>query len=191
MSKIKSALELAMEKTSDIEADRGAIERARDAKEAKRNTALYLEGKRAELLPQDGGSEAYMEAVKETLLTNIKLPRINDDLARLSPLEEGFALMAGDGNAAADVANLFGQLKNLLAQYLDTKEQLFDALAAQYEPQLRQREAALREQTGQAITLTADQDPEFLKLLRDQQTRMDDQYNQVIQQAKAQLSEIL
>lgn len=192
MSKIKSALELAMEKTSHIEADPAALKRAEAQKSAKLNTALFLKGESEDLIPGDiDEMDLYRETVKATLMTNLKLPRINEDLPVLSRLEEAFSYLSKGRGEKKEIKGLFGQIKQFFSQYLDTREQLLETLSAQYEPQLRRKEEALRKQTGQSITLTPEQDPEFIKLLQDQQQMMDDQYNQVISQAKEQLSTLL
>ncbi|MDC7220439.1 MAG: hypothetical protein PQJ59_10885 [Spirochaetales bacterium] len=192
MSRIKSALELAMEKTADVEADRGAIYRAEAAREAKKRVSLFLEGKENDLFPEEvKEKDTYGETLKETLLINLKLPRINEDLAKVSRLEEGFSSLIKGSMEKEAVTGLFGQLKNFFAQYLDSRDHLLENLAAQYEPQLRQKEAQIRQQTGQAIRLTPEEDPEFVKILQEQRKMMDSQYEEVIKQAKDQLKELL
>ncbi len=192
MSRIKSALELALEKTSDIEADRGALMRAEAVKSAKRRVALFLEGEGDDLADREiKEKEIYEETLKEALFAQLKLPRMNIDLARTARLEKAFDQMILSAEGKEDLASLFGQLKNLFAQYLDSQEQLIESLSAQYEPMLRQKEERLREQTGQSVRLRPEQDPEFMKFLKDRQQMMDDQYNEVIIQAKDQLRELL
>ncbi|MBN2627065.1 MAG: hypothetical protein JXA95_10400 [Spirochaetales bacterium] len=192
MSRIKSALELALEKTSDIEADRGALMRAETVKSAKRRVALFLEGEGDDLADREiKEKEIYEETLKEALFAQLKLPRMNIDLARTARLEKAFDQMILSAEGKEDLASLFGQLKNLFAQYLDSQEQLIESLSAQYEPMLRQKEERLREQTGQSVRLRPEQDPEFMKFLKDRQQMMDDQYNEVIIQAKDQLRELL
>ncbi len=192
MSRIKSALELAMEKTSGVEADRGALKRAEAVKAAKRGAALFLDGERESLFDDAiEEKDLYRQTLTESLMGQVKLPQKNEDLARTARLETAFAQLAGSSRAQKELASLFGQLKNLFAQYLDTREQMAESLISQYEPMLRQKEARLREQTGQNVRLRPEQDPEFMKILQDRQQMMDDQYGEVITQAKEQLKELL
>jgi hypothetical protein len=192
MSRIKSALELALEKTSGIEADRGALLRAEAVKAAKRRVALFLEGDGDDLSDKEiSEKDIYEKTLREALLAQLKLPRMNMDLARTARLEKAFDRLIVPAEGKGDLASLFGQLKNLFAQYLDGQEQLIESLTAQYEPMLRQKEERMREQTGQNVRLRPEQDPEFMKLLKDRQQMMDDQYNEVIIQAKDQLKELL
>ncbi len=192
MSKIKSALELAMEKTANVEADRGAVHRAEAAKEAKKQAARFLSGEDCPLaLEGNDEKEHFRSVLIETLLLNLKLPRVNEELAGLTRLEEGFSRLMDTPDKQEMLTSLFGQLKNFFAQYLDSKEQLMESLAAQLEPQLRRKEAQLREQTGQDIRLRPEQDPEFMNILQNQQAAMDGQYNEVVRQAKDQLKELL
>jgi hypothetical protein len=192
MSRIKSAIELAMENTSHIEIDPGAVKRAETQKKGKLNSALFLNGELEEIIPADMvDDDVYLTVVKETLLSNLKLPQQNSDLARVPRLESALLKLTDSKNSRKEITSLFGQIKNFFAQYLDSQEQLIEGLAAQYEPQLRQKEEMYRQKTGQQISLLPEQDPEFIKLLQEQQTQMDEQYNEVIKQAKEQIKELL
>lgn len=190
MGKIKSALELALEKTADLKTDKAAVEKSRISREGKVSVSSFMEDpKKSDFIDKmksykDGDLETFKEGAMNTILANISLPRIEADLNRLVPLTAALSIVSGDREESE---SMFGQLKQLFSQYLDNIKQLEDSLKQQYEPQLRQKEQQLMQQTGQEIHLTPEQDPDFLKILSEQMSRMDQQYNEVLKQAKEQI----
>ena len=105
-------------------------------------------------------------------------------LEKLVPLEGALALVSGKKK---DSAQMFDQIRQLFSQYLSNLDQLEESLKQQYEPQLRQKEMQMKQQTGQDIRISPEQDPEFMDLLSKQLSRMDQQYNDVLKQAKEQI----
>jgi len=61
----------------------------------------------------------------------------------------------------------------------------------QFAPALQQKEAQLRKQYGPNFTLRPEQDPEFMKLLDKQLSQLDEQYTNILTQAKLQIKELL
>ena len=58
-------------------------------------------------------------------------------------------------------------------------------------PVLRQKQQQLMQQTGQNVQLEPEQDPEFLEILSKNRKALEDQYNNVIALAKAELIKII
>lgn len=187
MGKIKSALELAMEKTADLKVDRTAVRKNTLTREGKVSASSFLDNpKKSDIkdrLNHYKGEEQnwFRSGAVETILANLTLPQIEADLVKLDLLSEALITLKSDKK---QVNGIFGQLKQLFQQFLSNMDQLEEGLKQQYEPQLKQKEMQLREQTGQDIHLTADSDPDFMKLLSEQYSRMEQQYNEVLKQAK-------
>ena len=194
MGKIKSALELAMEKTADLKTDKAAVKKKEITREGKVSLSQYLENPEkseiSEKLKYYKGEELewFKSGALDTILANLTLPRLEADLDKMVPLEGAAALISGKKR---DISDLFDQLKQLFSQYLSNLDQLEDGLKQQYEPQLRQKEMQLKQQTGQDIRLSPEQDPEFMDLLSKQFSRMEQQYNDVLKQAKDQIRQSL
>ncbi len=191
MGKIKSALELAMERTADLKSDKTALRKNKVTREGKVCLSRYLEnpGKSdlSSRLKTLKGDEAhwFKTGALDTVLANLTLPREEGELGRLESLREALVLMAGKKKKA--IREIFDQLHQLLNQYLKNMDHLEDSLKQQYEPRLRQKEMQLRQQTGQEIHLSPEQDPDFVKLLSEQLVRLDEQYGDVLKQAKKQI----
>jgi ethanolamine utilization microcompartment shell protein EutS len=127
---------------------------------------------------------AVADGAFQVLTAQIALPSAEADLDRLGPVTKGLAALTG--NAAA-VEDLLGQVRQLLQQYLDNKNQLTESLRQQFAPRMRQKEAQIAQQTGRQIKLDPASDPEFAKAMSQNLQRLQSQYNSVIAQAKEQL----
>ncbi|MDC7234181.1 MAG: hypothetical protein PQJ58_13180 [Spirochaetales bacterium] len=190
MGKIKSALELALERTADLKADKTAVNRKTINREGKVSVSSFMEDpEKSDFIDKmksykDEELEWFKDGAMETILANLTLPRIEADLNKLVPLNAALSVVSGNRD---ETDSMFDQLKQLFSQYLSNLDQLEEQMKQQYEPQLRQKEMQLRQQTGQEVHLTPEQDPDFLKALSDQISRMDQQYNEVLKQAKEQI----
>lgn len=193
MSEIKSALELALERTADVESDKSRIE-AHETKQL----GMKLAGKLVENPKTDIDAEFRKldkqkrewarEGYVSVLLSHLALPTQEADIERLKSVTSGLGHVARDKGSVKAVME---QVEQLLQQYLDNKNQLVESLRQQFEPRLREKEQQIASQTGQRIKLDPASDPEFAKALNQNLERLRGQYNQVINQAKDQLKTFL
>ncbi|MDC7241014.1 MAG: hypothetical protein PQJ50_11710 [Spirochaetales bacterium] len=190
MGKIKSALELALEKTAGLKTDKKAVKKSSLTREGKVSVSTFLENpEKSDFIDKlkfykEEEQEWFKSGAMDTVLANLTLPRFEADLEKLTPLNAALSVISGKKEESD---SMFDQLKQLFSQYLSNLDQLEEGMKQQYEPQLRQKEMQLRQQTGQEVHLTPEQDPDFLKLLSEQISRMDEQYNEVLKQAKEQI----
>ena len=194
MGKIRSAWEIALEKTENIQVDREKLKLEEDIKKASRAAGAFLhhEENKGESLEDDpnaiGNDKAVREGVKLTVLQNITLPQdtvLADRYERLTAL---VALIAGQTSQAVE---LMGQITGFCRQYPEHRKQLIDQLKEQFAPMAEQKAAQLRAQYGQDVPVSLENDPEFLKLAQTQLDRLSKQYNDTLEGAKAQLSTLL
>ncbi len=190
MGKIKSALELALEKTADLKVDKSAVKKNSLTREGKVCASSFLDNPSksdlADRLKHYKGEERewFRSGAMDTILANLILPQIEADLQKLNNLAEGLIILTGEKKQTKE---MFSQLRQLFEQYIANMDQLEEGLKQQYEPQLRQKEMQIRQQTGQDIHLTPDSDPDFIKLLSEQFGRMEQQYNEVLKQVKEEI----
>lgn len=193
MSEIKSALELALERTADVKSDKSRLE----AHEA-RQTGMRLAGRflddpsidaAKELKSLDGTKRtSAREGFSHVLLSHLALPTQESDIQRLATVQKGLHAVVRDGHL---VDGLMEQVIQYLQQYLDTKKQLIERLREQFEPRMRQKEQQIAQQTGRRVQLDPANDPEFAQALNDNVQRLQSQYAQVIEQAKEQFDQLL
>lgn len=193
MSKIKSALELAMEKTEGVVIDPEAFRRDNLKKEGRILASRYINREREELKTDllkipESDRRLIAEGMSEALMANLQLPRSEKDLTNLPFLEKG---LLDTGLEKKTVQEMFRQLSLVFQQYLKSADQLTVMLKQQYEPQLRAKEQKLQQQTGQSIRIEPEQDPEFNRILADHLADLEEQYRQVLVQAREQLRKAL
>ncbi|TVQ18791.1 MAG: hypothetical protein EA382_17350 [Spirochaetaceae bacterium] len=192
MGEIKSALELALERTAEVKGDKSKIE-LHDARQA----GMKLAGKfmddpsvdlKREIKNFDRARQAGVrEGCFQVLLSHLALPGQDTELDRLDKVARGLDLLISDRRTVAD---LMGQVAQLLQQYVDTKGRLIESLRQQFEPRMRQKEAQIAQQTGRTVKLDPSNDPEFAQALSANMDRLRSQYAEVIKQAKDQLQEL-
>ncbi len=196
MAIIKSAWELALEKAENLQVDPVKIKRDLKVKEGRQLAGTFLSDidatkestkKQYDAVPVED-KEAFKEGMALTMLSNLALPRsaaFKENFAKVLDL----GMILGEGNLQLE--QLLGQLEGFFSQYLENQEDLVERLKQQYAPALQQKEAQLRKQYGPNFTLRPEQDPEFMKLLDKQLSHLDEQYTNILTQAKLQIKELL
>ncbi len=198
MSKIKSALELALERTADVKIDKEAVRKDEYTYKGKSTAGRYLTDPNSVSLKDEidalKGDEQtwYKRGIIDTLLANLTLPRYEDDLSRMPLITDGLkSLIKNRGPEVKNLDYLMNQYADLFKQYLENLDKLENQLRGQWEPRLRQKEAQLKKQTGQDVRLTPEQDPEFAKVLSEELSRIDAQYTEVLSQGKEEIRKMV
>ncbi len=176
MAMIKSALEIALERSKDIKIDEAALEANALRVEGKKAAGRYLDepelGNLAEKLAQYSKDKkaSVRRGMFEVLASQIQLPMNEAFAPKLEILSAGFsALMSGQGSsllggaAAADkkVQALFQQLAGFFKQYLDDMKNVEQAIRKQWGPKIREKERQMAARMGQDVRIDPMSDPEF------------------------------
>ena len=192
MSEIKSALEIALERTAGIEGDKETLKANELKNEGKRLASRFLSTGEEKVdvsgeLKKRADSEgrSVREGFFQTMLANLSLPSEESYAEQIKKLEEGVHFVIKDKK---NVSYLFQQIDQFFKQYLQTRDQVGEQLKQQYEPQLREKERQLAKQMGAQIHLTPESDPEFMNLLQKNLARLEEQYSQALTQVKDELT---
>ena len=135
MGKIKSALELALERTESIKGDRSSIDQFEAKQRGKKLANAFLEN------PKDGlegelkkcpheEREALEQGVFDLLITQVNLPVVKDDRSRIEAAGRGLQAVIRDGR----FTTLYRQFLQAISQYLDEMTQYYELLRRQYAP---------------------------------------------------------
>jgi hypothetical protein len=188
MALIKSALEIALERTESVKGDRDSIEQFELRREGKRIAGAFMEdpaGKpiEAELkrYPKDK-QQSVRRGAFEVLLSQVSLPAAKEDLARIEAVGKGLGAVVGDRRIGA----MFQQLQQALVQYLGDVEQYDRAIRQQYAPKLRQKEEEVARRTGRRIQIDPMQDPEFIAFYNQNMAVLKERYQTAIDQIREQ-----
>ncbi len=196
MATIKSALELAMEKTEGLKIDPKAAKIKEIKTEGRKAASDFLDNPKdsqEKLLSafkkyKKDEKNAFKEGMLMTFLSNIVLPKTSVREDRISGITEGLKVISKDKN---QIETFMGQIKEFLSKYLENREELIQAAKDQYMPRLKQKEQELEQQTGQKISLSPEQDPEFMEFLTQNISRLEAQYTQSLNQAKEELKRFI
>lgn len=192
MSRIKSALEIALERTESVKSDRAGIELFELRQEGKRLAGAYLdEPAKAPLeaalkkYPKDKAA-AVRQGVYDVLLSQFNLPAVKEDLARLATVGQGLAAIISDRR----FGQLLQQVQQAMERYLADVEQYDQAIRQQYAPKLRQKEDELAKRTGRRVQIEPMQDPEFVAFYNQHMGGLRDRYQTAVDQARAMAAEL-
>ncbi len=196
MAHIKSALELALEKTEGIKINKDEIRLKEIQNKGRTAASEFLFGNKttAEELSEAVGKyrkkekEAFREGIIKTFLSNITLPKNGNFTELADKITEGLSVLTKDKK---QVGVFMEQLKSFFSKYMENREDLTEAAKAQYQPRLRQKEQELARQTGQQVQLTPEQDPEFMEFLKQNLARLDEQYSMSLKQFKDELKRFI
>jgi hypothetical protein len=191
MGKIKSALEIALERTESIKTDKASIGQFEAKQQGKRlanaflaDTSMNLE---AELKkhPKDQ-QESLKQGIFDVLLPQVTLPVTAEDMPRVETVGKGLRVLISDGR----FATMYKQLIQVLSRYLDDVAQYDQAIRQQYAPKLRQKEEELSRRIGREVRLDPFQDPEFVAFYNQNLNALKANYQVAVDQVKSEAQKI-
>jgi len=185
MGSIKSALEIALERTESVKTDKASIGLYESKQQGKRLANAYLadpsKSLEAELKkhPKDQ-QESLKQGIFDVLVPQITLPAIPEDMARIEAVGKGLQLLISDGQFAA----MYKQLIQVLTRYLSEVAHYDQAIRQQYAPKLRQKEEELSRRMGREVRLDPFQDPEFLTFYNQNLSALKANYQTIVDQVR-------
>ena len=185
MAEIKSTMDMVMERAARIAAASGIqIDSEETMRTGMRLAAEYLNGKVADLaaaLPERNPEEkrAIRRGMIETLLRNITLPR--DEQLK----ETGFQALQGLlALAGTQLSQVCGELRQILEQYGQHKEQTTQQLEEAIRAQLGQMGRRGSGQAPQGASLNPALHPQYREELARMLGDLNNQYSQALDQRK-------
>jgi hypothetical protein len=162
MGKIKSALEIALEKTESVKSDKSSIGQFETKQKGKKLANQYLEGEVKSLQDEikkspSGEKESLKQGIFDVLISQITLPMLKDDMKRIEAAGQGLNAVI-ENKRFTEISKQFVQIMN---QFLEETGHFEEAIKKQYAPKLRQKEEELSRRMGRKIKLDPFQDPEF------------------------------
>jgi len=208
MAMIKSALELALERTKDLEVDEAALEARELKQEGKRAAGKYLDDPESTDLAAELAAfpkekrKAAREGMYESLVSQLQLPTNELALEKYPVVSKGLlalaasagnGLLGGVGGAVAEkrAAALLQQLEGFFKQYLEDMKNVEQAIRKQWAPKLREKERQLAQRMGQDVRLDPMTDPEFSAFYKQNVSAVRQQYLDALDKARADLASML
>ncbi|MDR2702216.1 MAG: hypothetical protein LBB72_07275 [Spirochaetaceae bacterium] len=192
MGRIKSALEIAMERTENVKGDKTSIGLFDAKQRGKRLANQYLAGEISAIEKEfkKAASKEEQRALKEgcfeVLVTQITLPSFPEDLKRLEAVGNGLSAVVENQR----FSRLYQQFMGAVSQYLQEAARYDEAIKQQYAPKLRQKEDELARRFGRQIKLDPFQDPEFVAFYNQNINALKANYEAFIEEMQQQAREL-
>jgi hypothetical protein len=186
MGRIKSALEIALERTESVKSDKTGIEQFETKQQGKRLANEFLAGDASleaaiEKCPRDQQS-ALKQGIFDVLLAQIALPSVKDDAKKIETVGKGLQTIIGDHRFGAT----YKQFIQAMTQYLSDAAQYEEAIKRQYAPKLRQKEEDLSRRLGRQVRIDPFQDPEFVAFYNQNMTALKANYQGMVDHVREQ-----
>jgi len=196
MATIKSALELALERTKDLKADPKAIAATEARQEGKRLAGEYLANPtevdfaaRFAATPKDR-KDHVREGAFDVFTSRIQLPisaASNPD-SEMLPLAAGIKILNTTLLGEKRIQATFDELGGFLKQYLEDAKRVEEAIRKQYGPRLKQKEQEMSARMGRPVRIDPMNDPDFAAFYKQNVGQMRAQYQDALDKAKADLA---
>ncbi|MHC1691414.1 MAG: DUF6657 family protein [Sphaerochaetaceae bacterium] len=195
MALLKSAWEIVMDRTENIQADPEKIHKEDLRKDGRRLAGSYLlgvDGNEQEVqrtyaacAPQD--KPLMREGIATTIILNIALPQDAEYTARFERMLSLSTLISGDSEGPMQ---MLGQIRQFFDQYLGARDSLMERMKQQYQGVFAEKQERIAQKYGKGINASIEQDPEYLQLVQRGYTQLSTQYQQVLDQAKNNLKQM-
>lgn len=184
MGIIKTALEIALEKTENVKSGRYSVDQFEAKQRGKKLANAFLAGEKdlAEELKNTPSElqESLKQGIFDVLISQINLPAVKEDEVRIELAGKGLQTVIK--NKQFNV--LFQQLTLILSRYLQEASQYEQAIRQQYAPKLRHKEEELSRRLGREIRIDPLQDPEFIAFFNQHMNVLKNNYEPIIKQLK-------
>jgi hypothetical protein len=198
MGRIKSALEIALERTESVKADKAGINHYEWRRQGKKLANEYLksssstENKTPVNLEEaikktaEADQAALKQGIFEVLISQIALPSSDEDRKRIDVIGKGLQLIINN----VQFTNLYRRLKDAMARYMDEAAHYDEAIRRQYAPKLRQKEEELSRRLGRNVQIDPFQDPEFVTFYNQNMNALKENYQSGIDQVRNEANRI-
>jgi Family of unknown function (DUF6657) len=192
MGVIKSAYQIAMENSKDIEANKELVETTRLRDEGKKLVSRLLDDASFDIKAAFKAFEKQQlawvrEGLIQSLLANLVLPVDEFSLKNNKRIGDAFSATVTDAKKAGMI---FSQLDTFFKEYLAERKRLVEAVDRQYAQVRKKKEEELSRQLGRPVKINPAADPEYQAMIRQYLAQLDVKYNEVLDGAKEELKTI-
>lgn len=178
MSQIKSALEIALERTADIKSNASVGKKRELNNCGKKIASDFLSDNDLTAFKKAFGGYKHeekdfvLEGALKLFMARIQLPADETEKQKVMLIGQGLEMLLPHKNMTA----LFQSVDQVFSRYLEAQQQVEAALTQQFVPKLRQKQQELEKRFGQQIELSPSQDPEFAQALSRNLDALKEQY---------------
>ena len=184
MGIIKTAMEIALERTENVKTNRANIDQFEAKQLGKRQANTFLAAdldlaSKIKDMPE-GQKESFKQGVFDVLVSQIKLPDNKDGEKRLEKVGKGLETVINNKQFTV----LYQQLMGIFSQFLKEAESFEQVIRQQYGPKLRQKEEEISRRLGREIHIDPSKDPEFVAFYNQNMNALKNNYESFLEQAR-------
>ncbi|MEN8257273.1 MAG: DUF6657 family protein [Thermodesulfobacteriota bacterium] len=192
MAEIRSTMEMVLERAARLEAEAGeSLNKEEKSQEGMRLAAQYMRGEEVDfpgMLARPAEELTLLvQGALSALLRNIILPREEDDQATAGQAMMGMLQLGHDPQLQAVV----DEMKKILSQYLQHKQQLRGQIEEQFVQQMGMLEESMAHQTGAQVKLEPSQHPKFAEEWQKVMVQLNEKYGNALDQHKTYIQQLL
>ena len=185
MGKIKSALEIALERTESVKSDKSSIGMFEAKQKGKKLANEFLGGTVKSLEEEikkisKDEQPNLKQGIFDILISQLTLPSAKEELPRIETAARGLHTIIG----SKQFGEITKQLGQVLNQYLDEAAQYEETIKRQYAPKLRQKEEELSRRMGRQVKLDPFQDPEFVAFFNQNMNTLKENYQAAVDEVR-------
>ena len=199
MAMIKSALELALERTKDLKADETAIHLNEIKTNGRKTAGKYLDdpesvdlAKAIKAIPAED-REVFRRAIFDVFMGLVQLPTTTFDSEKLATVGKGLGVVASFAQGAGSekkATALVQQISSFISKYLDELKRVDQAIRNQWAPRFKEQERQLALQTGRQVRIDPMTDPQFVEFYKKNVEALQQSYGDALEKAKQDLTAI-
>jgi len=192
MGVIKTALEIALEKTNNVKSDKSSIDQFEAKRQGKKLANSFLAGdvNILDIIKKtpENIRESLKQGIYDVLITQIALPAGEEDDKKLEKISKGFSLIKE--SKKNEFSSMFKQLTQVFSQYKEEAAQYEQMIKQQYAPKLRKKEEEVSRRLGREVRIDPMQDPEFVTFYNQHMSALKSNYEEVVVQFKEEVAKV-
>jgi len=194
MGVIKTALEIALEKTGSVKSDKSCIDQFDAKQKGKKIAGAFMAGetdlnREIKEIP-DAQKDSFKQGVFDVLISQISLPAVNsdnkEDEKRVETAGKGLSIVVNN----KQFGRFFQELTQVFSRFTQETAHYDQAIKQQYAPKLRQKEEELTRRFGREVHIDPFQDPEFVSFYNQHMTALKSNYENAVTQVKEEIRRI-
>lgn len=190
-NRIRSALEIALEKVKQIEVSDDELERDEYLEKGKRLAAQYLKDTKFDLKTQVSSQSKtnkkyLLEGIETVLLQNIVLPQNERQKNELRKVLEGIVIIK---DTKGPLSQVCAQLEQIFDQYDKVKKQNYNLLKQKFVAQFEEKREMMEQQMGTKIKIDVERQPEFQKTWQEMVRQINTEFESAVWEMKQYLKQ--
>ena len=190
MGIIKTALEIALEKTKTVKSDKASIDQFEAKQRGKKAASAFLAGEDdfsgdlASVIKKTPAEqrESLKQGIFDVLISQIALPVGKEDEKKTETIGRGLQAVID----TEEFTVMYKQLTQIFDQYLQEVSGYEQMIRQQYAPKLRQKEEELARRLGREVKIDPLQDPQFAAFYNQHINALKGNYEAIVEQAREQ-----